>query len=173
LQRNIVPCSSRALIAPVPTYHTCVLRLHGALSEILRRGTTIRSLPHLPSLLEVQAPTDKDDHQRSDDDEADDGVVVAGEVEAEDAVDEADGDDGGAEVEVDFAEEGRGLIALEVGVVDDAEGELNDDAEEDSEADGLVGGVEVWVLNRRGRLGMGGFRDWLWGEGWKYVPCSF
>jgi hypothetical protein len=42
-------------------------------------------------------------------------VVVAGKVEAEDAVDEADGDDGGPKVEVDFAEEGWGLRAFEVG----------------------------------------------------------
>jgi hypothetical protein len=47
---------------------------------------------------------------------------------------------------VDFAEEGRGLVALEVSVVNDADGELGDDAEEDNEANGLMGGVEVGVL---------------------------
>jgi len=47
---------------------------------------------------------------------------------------------------VDFAEEGWGLRAFEVGVVDDAEGELDDDAKEDDEADGLVGRVEVGFL---------------------------
>jgi hypothetical protein len=48
---------------------------------------------------------------------------------------------------VEFAEEGGLLIAFVQGVVDDASGELGDNAEEDDEADGLVGGVEVGVLN--------------------------
>ena len=51
------------------------------------RGTVESLLSHLPPFLEVQAGTDEDDHQRSNNDEADDGVVVACEVEAEDAVD--------------------------------------------------------------------------------------
>jgi hypothetical protein len=48
---------------------------------------------------------------------------------------------------VELAEEGGALVALVQGVVDDAGGELGDNAEEDDEADGLVGGVEVRVLN--------------------------
>jgi hypothetical protein len=48
---------------------------------------------------------------------------------------------------VEFAEEGGALVALVQGVVDDAGGELGDNAKEDDEADGLMGGVEVGVLN--------------------------
>ena len=48
---------------------------------------------------------------------------------------------------MELAEEGGALIAFVQGVVDDAGGELGDNTEEDDEADGLVGGVEVGVLN--------------------------
>ena len=48
---------------------------------------------------------------------------------------------------MELAEESGLLIAFVQGVVDDAGGELGDNAEEDDEADGLVGGVEVGVLN--------------------------
>jgi hypothetical protein len=48
---------------------------------------------------------------------------------------------------VELAEEGGALIAFVQGVVDEAGGELDDNAEEDDEADGLVGRVEVGVLN--------------------------
>jgi hypothetical protein len=145
------------------------LRLHGPLPEVLRRSTGIYILTHTLPLLEVQAPTDEDDHERGGDDVANDGVVVAGKVEAEDAIDEADGDDGGAQVEVDFAEEGWGLRTFEVGVVDDAEGELDDDAKKDGEADGLVRRVEVGFLWWKERLE----RAFLAMGEWKDVPCSF
>jgi hypothetical protein len=49
---------------------------------------------------------------------------------------------------VELAEEGGLLIAFVQGVVDDAGGELGYDAEEDDEADDLVGGGEVGVLNQ-------------------------
>lgn len=101
----------------------------------------------MASLLQIQARGEDDDHECSYDDIANDGVIVAGEVQANDAVDYTNGDHGGAEVAVEFAEEGGLLIAFVQGVVDDAGGELGDNAEEDDEADGLVGGVEVGVLN--------------------------
>ena len=49
---------------------------------------------------------------------------------------------------MELAEEGGALIALVQGVVDDAGSVLDDNAEEDDEADGLVGRVEVGVLKR-------------------------
>ena len=48
---------------------------------------------------------------------------------------------------MELAEEGGALAALVQSVVDDAGGELGDNTEEDDEADGLMGGVEVGVLN--------------------------
>ena len=87
LQRHVLSCSSRPVIRTISVHHARVLRLHGPLSEVLGRGAVESLLSDLPPLLEVQAGTNEDDHQRCDDDEADDGAVVAGEVEAEDAVD--------------------------------------------------------------------------------------
>jgi hypothetical protein len=56
---------------------------------------------------------------------------------------------------VDFAKEGRHLRAFEVGVVDDAEGELHHHADEDDQADGLVRRVEVGVLRWKERVRKG------------------
>ena len=48
---------------------------------------------------------------------------------------------------MELTEEGGPLVALVQGMVDDTGSELGDNAEEDDEADGLMGGVEVGVLN--------------------------
>jgi hypothetical protein len=171
LQWDIIPRSSGTIITPIALHDARILRFHGPLPEVLRCSTVVRLLAHASPLFEVQARADKDDHERGDDDVADDGAVVASEVEAEDSIDEADGNDGGAEIEVDFAEEGGGLAAFVVSVVDDANGELGDDAEEDNEANGLMGRVEVGVLVGV-RLAMVSFEMWK-RKSRKYVPCYF
>ena len=116
------------------------------MSEVLCRSTVESLLPDSPPLLEVQANTDEDDHKGSNDDVANDGVVVACEVETESAVDKADGYDGRAEEAVHLAEEGGVLVALVQGVVDDAGGELGEDTEKDDKTDSLVRRVKMGVL---------------------------
>lgn len=76
-----------------------------------------------PSLQE-QHQRDEDDHEQDDDDIADDGHVVSCKVEADGAINEADGDNGGADKAVDFDENSGLLLAFPDAVVHHAKGPL-------------------------------------------------
>lgn len=125
LQLHIIACSPSTIIRSILTHNSGILRLHGPLPKILRSCTIERLLPHSTPLLEVQATANENDHQRVDDDIANDGMVVARKDEAEDAVDQANSDYGGAKEAMDFAEESGLLVALVTGMVDNAGSELS------------------------------------------------
>ena len=73
-------------------------------------------------------------------------VVGAGELEPEGAVDDAEGNDKGAEEAVDVRHDGGGHFLFVDAVVETAEGCLSEDKEEDGETDDLVLVVVVFGL---------------------------
>ena len=132
----------------IVAFGTGILRLGLALAEVVRRGTVQRILPYLPLALEEEDGGDEEDHQRRHNHVWNDVVVPPGEVEADDAVDEAHHHDGRSNEAVDLAHDGRSWVAFEHEVVDDAEGPLCEDREKEDEADALVGRIEVRILKK-------------------------
>lgn len=99
----------------------------GTLAEVAGRDTIYGILAHGPPSEDPLAEHADDGDKEYESKVGGQFAVFIGEVETNGAVDDPDQDDGGSEVAMDLAEEGRGSGLLIGAMVEEAEGWLYED----------------------------------------------